>query len=83
MSVVYFDQLSGAARTRKLVETFFSAVFFLEFKGVIRNYKHPSLVTKMNFLEKVLFFVQLSQNRSFWGFKNIFVTSNDRHCVNE
>ena len=27
MSVVYFDQLSGACSTRKLVETFFSAVF--------------------------------------------------------
>ena len=26
-SVVYFDQLSGACSTRKLVETFFSAVF--------------------------------------------------------
>ena len=26
-SVVYFDQLLGAARTQKLVETFFSAVF--------------------------------------------------------
>ena len=25
--VVYFDQLSGAESTRKLVETFFSAVF--------------------------------------------------------
>ena len=25
--VVYFDQLLGAARTQKLVETFFSAVF--------------------------------------------------------
>ena len=26
-TVVYFDKLSGAARTRKLVETLFSAVF--------------------------------------------------------
>ena len=26
-SVVYFDQLSGAARTRKLFETFFGFIF--------------------------------------------------------
>ena len=29
ISVVYFDQLSGAARTRKLVETFFQFLWFI------------------------------------------------------
>ena len=27
LGVVYFDQLLGAARTQRLVETFFSAIF--------------------------------------------------------
>ena len=27
LNVVYFDQLVGAARTQKLVKTFFSAIF--------------------------------------------------------
>ena len=38
--LLYFDQLSGDARTRKLVETFFSAVFqpFLFIKSTKKDW---------------------------------------------
>ena len=43
--VVYFDQLSGAARTRKLVESFFSAVFLTLFALKLKP-TTPSLVVR-------------------------------------
>ena len=48
--VVYFDQLSGAARTQKLIKTFFSAVFqpFLFISKLFQCYIKPQVNSEFN-----------------------------------